>query len=588
MSPMSNSSGDQHTPPPASSRAMDATPTRQPTNNYAAINTPIASAKRPSKKRTPVPSSSAKKDGSGTTSSSSGTTPRTPIRTPKTPNNASCTSTTKARYTNLSPMHNVKPVPRDSHHVVPAPQKVKGSNSSGGEDDHNNSNICCITATESSLSIITEAPGASTTTTTNTGTAENPASHSASWVGRKVDALFSPVLSFLNGSSSGGEEEEGHDGCLGGDGGEQLAVADDGEGASAKANLASSLIKEKRSDGESEDGEEVQKMVREVLLQAKTDLQKEEEYNSRTRTDTFDDIPCMTNTVSSGSNIVDVDADGDVAMADCYNHNHQQQPGVGGGDDGAKEVNTDDIVDYLKVTLNDDDEEDEEEYYDDEEEDDEEEFNPYMFIKSLPPYEYVLPPGWRSRPKALPPADPTSHPICLVLDLDETLVHCTVEPVADADMVFPVEFNGMNYQVHVRCRPFLTEFLEAVSRKFEVVIFTASQQVYADKLLDKIDPEGKYIRHRMFRDSCLPVEGNYLKDLTVLGRDLSKAVLVDNSPHAFGYQVDNGIPIESWFDDPKDKELLKLEKFLRTLHGVEDVRDVVRKTFQTHLLVRNA
>ena len=92
----------------------------------------------------------------------------------------------------------------------------------------------------------------------------------------------------------------------------------------------------------------------------------------------------------------------------------------------------------------------------------------------------------------------------------------------------------------------------------------------------------------MFRDSCLPVEGNYLKDLTVIGRDLSKAVLVDNSPHAFGYQVDNGIPIESWFDDQKDKELLKLEKFLRTLHGVEDVREVVRNTFQSHLLVKNA
>jgi CTD small phosphatase-like protein 2 len=101
-------------------------------------------------------------------------------------------------------------------------------------------------------------------------------------------------------------------------------------------------------------------------------------------------------------------------------------------------------------------------------------------------------------------------------------------------------------------------------------------------------PDHKYIKHRMFRDSCLSVEGNFLKDLNVLGRDLKKSVLVDNSPHAFGYQVDNGIPIESWFDDRNDTELLKLERFLTTLHGVEDVRTVVRRTFQTYKLIEQA
>lgn len=71
-------------------------------------------------------------------------------------------------------------------------------------------------------------------------------------------------------------------------------------------------------------------------------------------------------------------------------------------------------------------------------------------------------------------------------------------------------------------------------------------------------------RHRLYRDDCLPVDGNYLKDLTVLGRDLSRVVLVDNSPHAFGYQISNGIPIESWFDDNTDKEVRSMRIFYRT------------------------
>jgi CTD small phosphatase-like protein 2 len=80
-----------------------------------------------------------------------------------------------------------------------------------------------------------------------------------------------------------------------------------------------------------------------------------------------------------------------------------------------------------------------------------------------------------------------------------------------------------------------------------------------------------------------------LKDLNVLGRDLSQTILVDNSPHAFGYQVDNGIPIESWWNDPADKELKKLKRFLlQKVVAATDVRDVVRHKFQSHVLVADA
>eukprot|EP00162_Nutomonas_longa_P012027 comp20871_c0_seq1/m.43359 comp20871_c0_seq1/g.43359 ORF comp20871_c0_seq1/g.43359 comp20871_c0_seq1/m.43359 type:complete len:389 (-) comp20871_c0_seq1:281-1447(-) len=204
-------------------------------------------------------------------------------------------------------------------------------------------------------------------------------------------------------------------------------------------------------------------------------------------------------------------------------------------------------------------------------------FDPFLFIYHLPPLQQHQVVG---RPLCIPPKPQHAPKITLVLDLDETLVHCSTSFIHDAEVTFPVSYNSVDYTVFVRTRPYLKEFFELVQDHFEIVIFTASHSVYADSLLNILDPGRTWSRHRVFRDSCLHVEGNYLKELSVLGRDLSKVIIVDNSPHAFSYQLENGIPIESWIDDRADRELLKLGKFLVNVKDLEDVRPHITKSFK--------
>ena len=65
---------------------------------------------------------------------------------------------------------------------------------------------------------------------------------------------------------------------------------------------------------------------------------------------------------------------------------------------------------------------------------------------------------------------------------------------------------------------------------FEVWIYTASEKVYADAVIDKLDPNGEIFKNRLYRENCLKdEEGRVLKDLaTIPEKSLQSMVLIDD------------------------------------------------------------
>lgn len=170
----------------------------------------------------------------------------------------------------------------------------------------------------------------------------------------------------------------------------------------------------------------------------------------------------------------------------------------------------------------------------------------------------------------------------VIFDLDETLVHCC-DNIEDCkpDVVLPVQFpSGEVINAGLNIRPHALDCLREANKNFEVFVFTASHQCYANVVLDYLDPTGELIHQRFFRDNCINMNGIFIKDLRIFAnRKLSEMILVDNAAYSFGYQVDNGIPIISWHDDKEDKELVNLIDYLQSLVMVEDVREVNFETF---------
>ena len=134
----------------------------------------------------------------------------------------------------------------------------------------------------------------------------------------------------------------------------------------------------------------------------------------------------------------------------------------------------------------------------------------------------------------------------LVLDLDETLIHFKPNPNN--------EESGT-----IKIRPYLMEFLEKIKDYYELVVFTAATQEYADPIINALETNKKYFDYRLYRKHTIIIDNDFVKDLSKLGRDMSKTIIVDNMEQNYKLQKSNGITIRPfWGKDNEDTALVDL------------------------------
>eukprot|EP01007_Sphenomonas_quadrangularis_P003799 NODE_825_length_1146_cov_230.981768_g669_i0.p1 GENE.NODE_825_length_1146_cov_230.981768_g669_i0~~NODE_825_length_1146_cov_230.981768_g669_i0.p1 ORF type:complete len:306 (-),score=20.17 NODE_825_length_1146_cov_230.981768_g669_i0:148-1065(-) len=128
---------------------------------------------------------------------------------------------------------------------------------------------------------------------------------------------------------------------------------------------------------------------------------------------------------------------------------------------------------------------------------------------------------------AVPSGPPASYDLTVVLDLDETLVYAR--------------------EGQVQLRPGARELLSCLHvLGVEILVWTAGERNHAMNILHEVDPDGFVMMCICRSDSWIPNPRDYHKDLRMLGRDLSRTLMVDNAPECIRANISNSIVVEDF------------------------------------------
>lgn len=179
-------------------------------------------------------------------------------------------------------------------------------------------------------------------------------------------------------------------------------------------------------------------------------------------------------------------------------------------------------------------------------------------------------------PEFVPPP-PIKGKKTVIFDLDETLVHTEpYKPHPDVKyIVFPESHD------YVFLRPGSDEVLKYANEMFDVFIFTAANQAYADFVIDSLCPSIKS-DHRFYRNSCYLENGRPTKYVSMFNRRPEDLVLVDDNYYASRANPENTLLIDGWKGFPDDLVIFKwLIPTLMKMLDADDVRPVIKEALKS-------
>ena len=161
---------------------------------------------------------------------------------------------------------------------------------------------------------------------------------------------------------------------------------------------------------------------------------------------------------------------------------------------------------------------------------------------------------------------PSEKKYTLVLDLNNTLINYN-ENISSNDNIFIL-------------RPGLLSFLNTLKPIYELISFTNESKEMSEKYLKEIETNKKYFDFNLYKEHNILIGRNLVKDISKIGRDMKKIIIVDKLYENIKATPHNGILIKPYFGekDQSDTVLFELKKLLILVHkmGYEDIRTAIK------------